>query len=257
MKTSPVILMYHGIISSRADIPPDREAGADLYDLSAQKFREQMELIKDRGYRPSRIEDMAVYDSRRIIITFDDGEMNNFSNAYPVLKECGFPAYFFVTTNRIGQKGYMGWKELEILSKSGMIIGSHGLTHRILTDLSEDELRTEILESKTNLEKHLNCVAHYFSVPRGFYNDDAVNIAKDVKYRRLFVSQRLTGHGDYCLPRVAVKSNWNLERFQMALAGKTPVRERIFEGVKNAAKGVLGGAGYDRLRGFLISKTSG
>lgn len=254
MLTTPTILMYHGIISSSADIPPNREAGADLYDLSLEKFKEQMQLIRDKGYRPSRIEDMAVYDPKKIIITFDDGEMNNFHNAYPVLKEYSFPAYFFVTANRIGQKGYMGFKELEVLSKNGMIVGSHGLTHSILTGLNEGELRKELSDSKTTLEKHLNSAVHYFSVPGGFYNEDVVSVAKDIRYRRMFVSQRLMEHGDYCLPRVAVKGNWNLERSQMVLAGKTPMRERIFEGVKNAAKGVLGGRGYDCLRNLVLRK---
>ena len=134
---SPMVLMYHGILSDpSSNIPTDRETGAELYDVSAKDFRTQMQWLKDKGFTPTIFEVVKQYNPNKpIIITFDDGELNNFQEALPVLRELGWKAYFFIIVKRIGKNGYMNWSELKALIASGMVVGSHGLTHEILTNL--------------------------------------------------------------------------------------------------------------------------
>src|SRR5437899_3207559 len=107
MKAQPTILMYHSISGHAAEIPAGRETGAELYDLPGENFREQMEFLKSHFYTVTVAEEADLINKSKLLIAFDDGEKNNFQNAFPILKRHGFPAYFFVTVERIGKKGYM------------------------------------------------------------------------------------------------------------------------------------------------------
>lgn len=246
-----ITLMYHGIISGNAQVPPDREPGAELYDVVVEDFREQMEYLKNYNYLVTTFDNSGKLNdpSKNVIITFDDGEMNNFKSALPVLKEFGYPAYFFVTVKRIGRPGYMGWEELKRLRDMGMVIGSHGLNHEILIDLNDKKLEQELAESKAILEQHLKINIEDFSVPRGFYNERILEKARQAGYRNIFVSGKAKGQA---ISRVAVKGNWTVRRFDQALRGRVPVGEGVFNLAKGTVKRLLASGGYDRVRGGLL-----
>lgn len=232
-----IVLMYHGIVAVSSDVPQEREAGADLYDVSGIRFAEQMDWLKQSG--------------AGAVLTFDDGEMNNFTRALPVLTQQGLSAYFFIIAKRVGKPGYMGWPEIRNLRENGMIVGSHGLSHEILTTLSPTQMEEELSASKKSLEANLGATVTALSIPRGFCNNDIIRCAQRLGYREIFISDRPAGLTVECLERVAVKSNWDLRRFAMAVHGKKPFSERCFDATKNLAKTVLPGRAYDAVRSFL------
>ena len=252
----PIVLMYHGIVSQTSLSAETREKGAVLYDISLESFHDQMEFLKSNlcSVTTFQKKENVLNSDRPIIITFDDGELNNFIGAFPVLMEFEFSAYFFVIANRIGYPGYMGWEKLRDLNAHGMVVGSHGLTHRILTELSDEELKKELFESKSILEKGLKKAVTAFSVPRGFHNPRVIEMARQAGYTEIFTSDRLnlnfsTSNG---IGRVAVKGNWPLTRFKRAVQGYTPFSESLIESLKNITKIILGGRGYDELRTRLL-----
>jgi len=230
--------MYHGIISSNTDIPPGREAGAELYDVSIDHFRAQMQCLKASG--------------REAALTFDDGEMNNYTLAFPVMKELGLKAYFFIIVKRIGNSGYMDWKQLKSLVDEGMTVGSHGLTHEILTNLKDTQVIEELRASKNCLESNLGIPVTSLSIPRGFCNDKIIQMAYDLGYTQVFISDRPKCSKAVCIPRVAVKAGWSLKRFKQALEGHVPAREIVGNVFKNTAKIVLRESGYNFIRKTLI-----
>jgi len=233
-----ITLMYHGITSKDSISPPDRETGAGLYDVSVENFRAQMQYLQNYG--------------KKTILTFDDGEMNNYELAFPIIKEFGFNAYFFIIVKRIGKKGYMNWTELKSLILAGMTIGSHGLSHEILTNLKDSQLIEELKASKNCLEKNLGIPINTFSVPRGFCNDKIIKMAHEAGYTQIFISEKIEGSKSICTPRVAVKSNWPLKRFQQALEKHVPIGEIISDAFKNTSKFILRESGYNFLRRILI-----
>lgn len=244
--------MYHGVVKEDAEIPPSREPGADLYDVSLKDFYGQMEFLKRHSYQVGTVDsERKTMDLPKIVITFDDGEMNNYEEAWPVLKMCKFPAYFFVTVSRIGKMGYMGWKELNELCYAGMTIGSHGLNHEILTGLSPQQLKRELLDSRNALEQNLRIKIQDFSVPRGFYDEKVIDTAKESGYEHIFVSDEEPS-SPLCTGRLAVHNYWSLRRFEMALEGKTPWDEAIINFCKKNAKRLVGSGGYNRLRSTLL-----
>ena len=234
-----ITLMYHSITSQKASpVPPNREAGAEIYDVNADNFKAHLECIKSTNLNT--------------VITFDDGEMNNYDAAFPLLKQFNFKAHFFVIVNRVGQKGYMGWTEIEELLKAGMKIGSHGLTHEILTNLLDSQMEEELRASKRTLEANLGITIEDLSIPRGFCNDKIIQMAYALGYKNIFISEKSYHIKEKCIPRVAVKGNWSLKRLQQALAGKTPLKEHITNFFKKLAKTILRESGYNALRKFLV-----
>lgn len=253
----PIVITYHGIISSARNRPENREAGAELYDVTQENFEEQIEYLMGHGYLVTGFEEgnfSRVSPKPPVILTFDDGEHNNFQNAFPVLRRLHFLAHFFVTINRIGKKGYMGWEELKELRDADMVIGSHGLNHAILTNLKDRELERELADSKEILERNLKISIDYFSVPRGFFNKKILDVAKKAGYKKILVSNFRSSSNDnhYCVRRIAVKYNWSLLRFEQALLGQIPLSELLSASLKSVTKKILGASGYDRVRGSLL-----
>ncbi len=248
---NPIVLMYHSVISPNSGIPQDREAGADLYDVSVENFSQHLEAMKETGLAVGRLEDQ---NPNLVVLTFDDGELNNFTEAFPLLKKFGFVAYFFVTPNRVGKPGYMDWPELRILAQSGMIIGSHSLSHRIMTTLTPEIIKEELVVSKEILEQQLDIPVTDFSVPRGFYNKLILEIAQRAGYKKIFVSAIVKGTENFVVERMAIKNDWTLLRFKQALSGQVPLGERIARVLKDTTKKICGGRVYDQLRTHLLPR---
>jgi len=252
----PIVLIYHGIRSGDADIPPAREPGAAIYDVAQDVFRQQMAWIRDQGVFVSTVAGQTNMEGNRpLILTFDDGEANNFTGAWPVLKELHFPAYFFVTGSRIGQPGYMTWDQLRELQDQGMIVGSHGMHHLILTELEKEDIIKELLDSKRVLEGNLNSHVDSLSIPRGFVNRYIIDQAREAGYRYVFTSQPVA-ECEMCIGRVAVKAAWSFHRFQQAVYGQIPWQEKAISVFKNLTIKVLGTARYDRWRTRAVGQGS-
>jgi peptidoglycan/xylan/chitin deacetylase (PgdA/CDA1 family) len=250
---APIVLMYHSISSGPLTMPPERETGAELYSVSLENFKAQMSWLKDKGFTPVIFETFRSADQTKpVIITFDDGEMNSFQQAYPVLKEFGWKAYFFIIVKRIGKDGYMGFKEIKELHQAGMVIGSHGLSHEILTDLLDSQMEEELRASKKNLEINLGAPIDTISIPRGFCNEKILQTAYKLGYKTIFVSDKPAKINPGCFGRIAIKSNWSLERFDLGLKGKTPLIEKGTDAVKKTLKTLLREKGYNWVRSILI-----
>jgi len=226
------VLMYHSI-----GRPESGEAGAELYAVSLDNFREQVAYIAEVG----------------ATITFDDGLGNNYTDAFPILKEQGLSSYFFIIPPGVGRKGYMKWEQVRKLKNSGMIIGSHGMTHRILTGLSDRELRAELIESKKMIEGNLGAPVEYFSVPRGFLNEKIAQMAKEAGYKAIFTSEPKDANG-FKIGRIAVRSDWSLDKFKDILDNGYSLQDRSGDFLKKVAQKALGVRKYDNLRARILNK---
>ena len=135
-----------------------------------------------------------LYRKKSIVITFDDGFADNYDNAYPVLKEYGFPATIFSVSRFVGRtnewmqdEGFprrklLGWRELKEMSDNGIIIGSHTTTHSLLTEIEPESARQEIMNSKYELEDSLEKPVHFFAYPYGGLNEQIGKFVKEAGY---------------------------------------------------------------------------
>jgi peptidoglycan/xylan/chitin deacetylase (PgdA/CDA1 family) len=176
------ILMYHSISNDteREVHPYYRIATSPL------QFAAQMKYLRENGYQTaslaevlSQLHDQNATRNKRIVITFDDGYRDFYTQAFPVLNQYGFTATMFLPTAFIGdstisfkRKDCLTWAEISELKRYGMLFGSHTVTHPQLRDLSPSTVCEEIANSKTTIEEKLGCAVDSFSYPYAFPQAD-------------------------------------------------------------------------------------
>ena len=234
MEKRNIVLAYHSVGAH-----PAGETGAELYAVPLERFKEQMRYVKDAD---------------GIAITFDDGDITNYANAYPILKEMRLKASFFIIGSRLGTPGYMGWNEIRELRDAGMVIGSHGMTHRILTNLSDEELSYELNGSKKILEDNLKAGIDTISIPRGFYNEKVIDAAKLAGYKKIFTSDLKEMEGPR-IGRIIVRPNWDLGHFIKVLNSGYLLQDKAEDFIKYSLKKILGAKHYDRIRTKFLHPT--
>ena len=172
-----LIMYYHRVVKKE-------KLANNLKDINMytdiDKFHNQMKFLKERHRIVSEKEVATFMEKGRIPdcsvwITFDDGYKDNYTNAFPILKKYSIPATIFVTTGYINEPTssenrnnlFMNWDEIIEMSKAGIFIGAHTVSHRILADLSDDEMMREIHESKDEIEEKIDRRVISFAYPVG------------------------------------------------------------------------------------------
>jgi peptidoglycan/xylan/chitin deacetylase (PgdA/CDA1 family) len=107
LASPPVILCYHRVFAPETD--------PHLLSVSPEWFRAQMEVVRQRG-RPLAIDALSKLPSRGIVVTFDDGYLDNLENALPILRATEIPATIYIATGNVGAKREFWWDDLERLT---------------------------------------------------------------------------------------------------------------------------------------------
>lgn len=150
----------------------------DPWAMSQTQFAEEMAFLSKNGFHPVTLDQFhaakynhASLPSRPIIITFDDGYVSNFTNAYPVLQQYGFHATIFMVSGFIGHKGFLTSDQLKTMEDSGLVqIESHTVHHKNLSHLTQSQVMFELTQSKQALSQVLAHPVNYFCYPEGGYN---------------------------------------------------------------------------------------
>jgi len=179
--------MYHYL-----SIPPQN---ADIYrkDLSVtpENFEAQLAYLKENGYTTIHLRDLAYVlagwrnlPPKPIIITFDDGYVDNYTNAFPLLKKYGFTATFSIVTDPFdfGDPRYMSWDNIIEMHAAGMEIGAHTKRHYDLRTNDMDLLVYEILGSKEAIEARINEPVRVFVYPSGKYTPLTEKVVASANY---------------------------------------------------------------------------
>ena len=220
-------LMYHRFNENKY---PSTNIRMDVFD-------KQMRMIKNHGYEfynPKLFEKEfnISKEEKKILITIDDGFQSFYEEAWPYLKKNNIPFILFVSTEPVGNKGYMTWSQiLEIENSKLGTIGHHSHTHKYLIDMSEEDFVNDIETASKIFKKKLGYIPTIFSYPFGEYS----------KFMKDYISNKFTlafgqhsgiidlNKEKYELPRFPINEKYgDLKRFR-SLINYLPLEYRLLK----------------------------
>jgi len=234
-------LCYHSIAAE----------GPRYLTISADLFERQLACLRRRGIRSGDLRSLAEaadgrLDRQTAFLTFDDGFLDNFETALPLLREYGFGAFVFVLPPLVDSGGPLAWAEvaadhgrypatmrsvtwsmLEEMREGGFEVGSHTLTHPHLPELEDDPLREELWESRARVKQRLG-TCDTLAYPFGEWSDRVAAAAADCGYRYAFSLPTKTGQRRataLSIPRINVDYRDGERRFaaKLSAAGKRTI----------------------------------
>ena len=282
-KWSVPILMYHSVSD-------DPEPGVSPYyrvNTSPSVFRQHMQFLAGHGYqtislnqlvsmltigqqdhrttgpqdqgttRPRgpisafQLSSFSAFPKKPVVLTFDDGFRNFYTEAFPTLQEFGFTAAMFLPTAFIGDtrrqfrlpgttlsalnsqlstrlKECLIWPEIRELRKSGIEFGSHTVSHAKLVELDWPDIKAELSASKSEIERHLGELVTTFCCPFAFPSADRdfihrfTELLSDTGYRSCATTELgrvRTGDDPFRLRRLPANSLDDPALFQAKLDG--------------------------------------
>ena len=181
------ILYYHSVMlldGNELRMPP-------------KVFEAQMAYLQDKGYHSISLEQLyqASYKGgnlpeKPIVITFDDGYVDNYTTAFPIVTKHGFTATIFMVTSYIDGEGFMSWQQLKEVVAKGWEIEGHTTNHPFLTKKDPSTVLSELNLSKELLEKELRQPVNYFAYPFGDLNAKVVQAVKDTGYLMALTTEK-------------------------------------------------------------------
>jgi peptidoglycan/xylan/chitin deacetylase (PgdA/CDA1 family) len=172
-------LLYHHVSS---------DGGGSRYFVDTENFRQQMKALRRWGYTsitPSYLAQVLVHGgelpARPVIITFDDGNLDVYTNAFPIMQKMGFIGTMYIVTERLNSYNLVNAEQLAEMTAAGWEIGSHTMSHSDLT-YNHWQLDYELQQSRSLLEDTLSVPVLTLAYPYGLRDDYVVEWAKEYGY---------------------------------------------------------------------------
>lgn len=206
--------------------------------IRTSKFRKQMEAIRQLGLPVISMADFIAWKNgtkeipaKAVVITIDDGWKSTYTDAYPILKEFGYPFTVFLYKNYVDGGGKaLTTAMIKEMMKHGATVGSHSVTHPFPQAVKASRkrgpeaydkfLNTEMGESKRFLEAGFGGSVTTYAYPGGYFTEEMLTKAGQLGYTHLFTVQpgkvKRTVPNEV-LPRYIILGNYD-KIFDFALA---------------------------------------
>ena len=199
------VLNYHQI----------NDVDENLLTVSTSEFETQMAWLEENGYKTITVSELLDFldgkgslPERPVLIPFDDGYIDNYQCAFPILKKHNMKACIFLISEYVSlYPNYLTWEQLAEMQSSGIEFGSHTVDHNVLTELSPNSVNHELADSKNILEKRLKRRIEVLAYPCGFTNEYIKSRVNASGYRAAFtvnLGNVHTGDDLYALNRVPI-----------------------------------------------------
>lgn len=194
------ILMYH-------KIPLQPIATQHRIFVTRDSFEKHLQFFKAKGFTTLTFQDLEAYrdgekdfsnfPKRPLILTFDDGYVDNLENAGPLLKKYDMRAVIYLLcdhslrtndwdlsaeANTETAHALMSLEQKRRLKDFNFEIGSHGFRHQKITEMSEDQARNELAVSKAVLESDLGTPVVSYAYTYGVTSPKAATLAEEAGY---------------------------------------------------------------------------
>lgn len=215
---SKIVLMYHDVYEKNPIESGFNSPGANHYKISKDVFTEHVKII-------SQYCESKSIDKENIVFTFDDGGVSFNTIIAPILEEYGWRGIFFISTKLVGSNEFLSQKQIVDLCKRGHIIGAHSHSHKVLTDISLEDVKYELSTNKDYLEAIIGKPVETISIPNGSYSDDILKIAIDTGFQSIYTSkpstQIETFQGKDLIGRYAIMHNTQADDVIKIISSRT------------------------------------
>ncbi len=187
-------------------------------NIQLDVFIKHIELIKDLNYEFIHPDDFqksfnTPKNKKKILLTIDDAFKSFYEVAWPYIKENKIPFILFVSTEPVGNHGYMTWSQIkEIENEKFAIIGHHSHSHEYLIDKSNEDFVKDIETANQIFSEKLSYIPKLFSYPFGEYSE----------FMRKYISKNF----DYAFGQHSGVIDINKEKFQLP---RFPINENYGE----------------------------
>jgi peptidoglycan/xylan/chitin deacetylase (PgdA/CDA1 family) len=227
--------MYHYINSA----PPANELNARL-TVNDADFARQLAYLRCAGYYSINLPQLfdAIYGGtqlpeKSVVLTFDDGYIDAYTNAFPALRQAGLGGSFAIVTGFVGQPGYMNWEQLREMASVGMEMMAHSVNHPDLGDESDAVVRDQLLRSRSDLEANTGQPVTFFVYPAGEpfrsgsqeRQQQVVRILQETGYRGALTATFglfQNPAAPFALNRVRVSGGVDIHQFAENMGGPPP-----------------------------------
>lgn len=205
-------------------------------NIRLDQFKEHLAELKNKKYSVLPLGEIVdaltsgqSLPDRTVAITIDDAFLSVYENAWPLLKEAGFPFTIFVSTDNVDKNApdYMSWAQLEEMTKAGVYVGHHSAKHDHLPRLSIEAVERDIQKASDSFKKHLGFVPGIFAYPYGEYGAEIKKLIERKGFKAAFGQQSGVFYSQldpFALPRFALNENYgSIGRLRLA-ANAMPLR---------------------------------
>lgn len=216
------VLMYHSVSPTFSK-----------YSVSPAEFRRQIDHIMKNYSVVSLSQVMEFVEGKRtlprkaVAITFDDGFLDNYTNAYPYLKKNHLPITIFIATGYVQKEMFLGdsrlsmlgWDEIAEMSRNNVDFGAHTSSHPDLNQMDGLGAENEILESKAEIERRIGKEVDCFAYPFGRYKNSTLDLVRRHGFRCAFGGEGTVRKdaNRFLVHRVEVKRSIGLSLFKIRL----------------------------------------
>ncbi len=183
------VLTYHRVVDVSA-------VGQLDLKVDPANFAAEMDALSSAGFHSisqaqlfSALYKGASLPTKPVIISFDDGYVDDVRTILPILKRHGMIGWFFVITGRMTEPGFLTAAQIRELDRAGMDVGDHSAHHVDLRALTPSELTSETLGSRRVLQRVLEHFVYTFAYPFGYFNATVLDALRRAGYTMAFTTQ--------------------------------------------------------------------
>ncbi|WP_431844706.1 polysaccharide deacetylase family protein [Peribacillus simplex] len=205
------ILMYHSISEGNGLRVPSEE------------FRAQMAWLRENGYYTLSPEEayLVLTENRMpsekcVWLTFDDGYTDNYTEAFPILKENDMKATVFMIGKSIDKGHHLTEDQMLEMSRNGISIESHTINHLELNRMTAVQQEAEMVQSKELFDRILGQDTTVLSYPVGRYNEESLRLSEEAGYKMAVTTEpggASRDQGMHALHRVRISPGLSVDGF--------------------------------------------
>jgi peptidoglycan/xylan/chitin deacetylase (PgdA/CDA1 family) len=222
------ILMYHYISTP----PAGAEAVRRELSVSPATFRAHLEYLYYQGYTTVDLATVRTalntgrpLPPRPIVLTFDDGYADHYTNAFPLLRERGFTGTFFVITGRAdaNDPNHLSWEQIAAMADAGMAMESHTKDHPELVGRDYDFLVYQVMGSIESLAAYTGRTPTMLAYPVGRYDLYTLDVLETMPIEAAVTTERGDLHttsGRLLMPRIRITGEMSAEALAAVLGGR-------------------------------------